>query len=89
MSKTFGQKLVTFLQGEIITIDFGRPVKFYPDTCPTLSAIGRWYASDDKSKYFLVYEIDHAEFPDRIINDELDDQHLTGYEIVHSFVTYP
>lgn len=74
--------------GEILTIDFGRTVDFHPNECAELAEWGRWIASDDHSKYYLVYR-QEEEFPDRTIAKVLnDDLHLNGYEMVHSGATY-
>jgi len=71
-----------WVEGEIITVDFDRPVDFDPNKYPELTNIGRWMKSNDSSKYFLVNRI-RAEFPDVTINRVLSQLNLNGYELVH------
>lgn len=80
-------KYISWFEGEIITIDFGRSVDFDPKVYPKLARLGRWIASDDSSKYYLAYKIDGS-FPDKTINRVLGKLNLNGYELVHSGVTY-
>ncbi|GEO79721.1 hypothetical protein FD29_GL001687 [Companilactobacillus mindensis DSM 14500] len=80
-------KYISWFEGEIITIDFGRSVDFDPKAYPKLAKIGRWIASDDSSKYYLAYKIG-GEFPDKIINKVLGDLNLNGYELIHSAASY-
>jgi len=76
-----------FLNGEIITIDFDREVIFNPNGYAELTQYGRWFASDDLSKYYLVYDMKSG-FPDKTINKVLGEQNLNGYELIHSGATY-
>ncbi|ALB29695.1 hypothetical protein [Companilactobacillus heilongjiangensis] len=88
MSKLPGTlKYISWFEGEIITIDFGRAVDFDPKAYPELAKIGRWIASDDQSKYYLAYKIDGI-YPDKIINHLLGTLNLNGYELIHSSATY-
>lgn len=69
-------------QEEVITIDFDREVIFNPNGHSDLAKFGHWSASDDLSKYSLVYDA-ASEFPDKTINKVLGDLNLNGYELIH------
>ncbi|KRN95355.1 hypothetical protein [Companilactobacillus kimchiensis] len=80
-------KYISWFEGETITIDFNRAVDFDPKAYPKLAQIGRWIASDDLSKYYLVYKTGTT-YPDKTINKVLGDLNLNGYELIHSAATY-
>jgi hypothetical protein len=50
--KTVGR--ISWFEGEIITIDFGRSVEFDPKQYSELTRLGRWIDADDLSKFYLV-----------------------------------
>ncbi|AYE39145.1 hypothetical protein [Companilactobacillus zhachilii] len=80
-------KYISWFEGEIITIDFGRSVDFDPKAHAELAQIGRWIASDDQTKYYLAYKVGKI-YPDKIINRVLGDLNLNGYELIHSAASY-
>lgn len=78
---------ISWFEGEIITIDFGRSVEFDPKQYSELTKLGRWIDADDLSKFYLVKKPE-AVFPDDTINQVLGRLNLNGYELIHSNATY-
>lgn len=85
VSKTVGQ--ISWFEGEIITVDFGRSVEFDPKKYSELTKLGRWIDADDLSKFYLVKKSETI-FPDETINQVLGKLNLNGYELIHSNATY-
>lgn len=78
---------ISWFEGEIVTIDFGRSVNFDPKQYSELTNLGRWIDADDLSKFYLVKKAETV-FPDDIINQVLGRLNLNGYELIHSNATY-
>jgi len=78
---------ISWFEGEIITIDFGRSVDFDPKQYKQLTRLGRWIDADDLSKFYLVKRVD-ATFPDDVINQVLSSLDLNGYELIHNNISY-
>lgn len=78
---------ISWFEGEIIMIDFGRSVDFDPKQYEQLTRLGRWIDADDLSKFYLVKRVD-ATFPDDVINQVLSSLDLNGYELIHNNISY-
>lgn len=78
---------ISWFEGEVITVDFDRSVKFDPKQYSELTKLGRWIDSDDLSKFYLVRKSDSV-FPDDVINKVLGKLSLNGYELIHRYVAY-